>query len=162
MDKFEWFKNEFENLSTSDQIEIFNSYCRENQYEDEIYSMDEFDEIFADRKPSEIFEMTLSNKDDVDLSDKYFVVTIYGFQTFNDPYDFIQDYIGGIFRNEDVWDLKIDSSDYISDLYDEHLDLKPEDMDDDEFYDIVEDAALTSDFESDIVSEIKKAISEYE
>ena len=45
-------------------------------------------------------------------------------------------------------------------MYDTYFNLKPEDMDDDEFYDIVEDAVFSSDFESDIVNDIKKNVSE--
>ena len=160
MDKFDWFKNEFENLSNDEQVEIFNKFCEENRYEDEIYQMCEFDEIFANKKPSEVFDMVQTNMDDVDRNDEYFVVTIYGFKTFNNPYEFIQDYLGDIFNRMDVWETRIDIDDYINDMYDNYFDLKPEDMDDDEFYDIVEDAVFSSDFESDIVNDIKKNVSE--
>ena len=161
MDKFDWFKDEFENnLSKDDQIEIFNKFCEENGYEDDIYPMCEFDEIFSDKKPSEVFNMVQTNMDDVDYNDNYFVVTIYGFKTFNNPYEFIQDYLGDIFDRMHIWEIKIDIDEYIGDMYDGHLDLKPEDMDEDEFYDIVEDAVYTNDFESDIVNDIKKAVSE--
>ena len=159
MDKFDWFKNEFENLLNDEQVEIFNKYCRENRFEDEIYQMCEFDEIFANKKPSEVFDMVQTNMDDVDHNDEYFVVTIYGFKTFNNPYEFIQDYLGDIFNRMDVWETNINLDDYIQDMYDAHLDLKPEDMDEDEFYDIVEDAVFSSDFESDILNDIKKVVS---
>ena len=160
MDKFDWFKNEFENLSNDEQVEIFNKYRRENRFEDEIYPMYEFDEIFEGKKPSEVFDMVQTNMDDVDRNDEYFVVTIYGFKTFSNPYEFIQDYLGDIFNRMDVWETRIDIDDYIGDMYDEHFDLKPADMDDDKFYDIVEDAVFSSDFESDMVNDIKKAVSE--
>ena len=161
MDKFDWFKSKFENdLSNDEQIEIFNKFCEENRYEDEIYPMCEFDEIFEGKKPSEVFQMTQTNMDDVDYNDDYFVVTIYGFKTFNDPYDFIQDYIGDIFDHMDIWETRISLDDYISDIYDAHIDLKPEDMDDDDFYEIVEDAVYSNDREKDIVNDIEKAVSE--
>lgn len=160
MDKFDWFKDSFINLSYNEQVEIFNKYCQENGYEDEIYPMCEFDEIFEGKKPSEVFQMAWSNMDDVDYTDNYFVVTISGFKTFNDPYDIIQDYLGDIFDRRHIWETKIDIDDYISDIYDAHIDLKPEDMDEDDFYDIVEDAVYSSDFENDIVNSIKKAVSE--
>ena len=161
MDKFDWFKNEFfNNLSNDEQVEIFNKFCEENGYEDEIYPMCEFDEIFEGKKPSEVFQMTQTNMDDVDYNDNYFVVTIYGFKTFNDPYDFIQDYIGDIFDHMDIWETRISLDDYISDIYDAHIDLKPEDMDDDDFYEIVEDAVYSNDREKDIVNDIEKAVSE--
>ena len=161
MDKFDWFKEKFENnLSEGEQIEIFNSYCQENRIEDEIYPMSEFDEIFSNKKPSEVFHMVHSNWNDVYYDDDYFVVTIYGFKTFSDPYDFIEDYLGDIFNNMHIWETKISIDDYIEDMYDGHFDLKPEDMEDDEFYDIVEDAVYSSDLESDIIDDIKKAVSE--
>lgn len=161
MEKFEWFKSEFENLSASEQVEIFNKYCERNKYyEDEIYPMDMFDEIFSDKKPSEIFQMTWLNRGETDCNNDYFVVTIYGFKTFNDPYDYIQDYMMGLFRDTNAWETRISIDDYISDMYDAHIDLKPEDMDDDDFYDIVEDAVDTYDLEKDIIEHIKKAISE--
>ena len=160
MDKFDWFKGQFEGLSNNEQVEIFNKFCEENRYEDEIYPMCEFDEIFSDKKPSEVFNMVQTNMDDVDYNDEYFVVTIYGFKTFNNPYEFIQDYLGDIFDRMHIWEIKIDIDDYIGDMYDGHFDLKSEDMDEDEFYDIVENAVYTNDFESDIVEDIKKAVSE--
>ena len=160
MDKFDWFKNEFENLSNDEQVEIFNKFCEVAGLEDEIYPMYMFDEIFSNYKPLDIFHLTWLNKNEVNWGDEYFVVTIYGFKTFNNPYDFIQDYLGDIFNHSEVWETRIDIDDYIGDMYDEHFDLKPADMDDDKFYDIVEDAVFSSDFESDIVNDIKKAVSE--
>ena len=160
MDKFDWFKGQFENLSKNEQVEIFNKFCEENRYEDDIYPMCEFDEIFSDKKPSEVFNMVQTNMDDVDYNDEYFVVTIYCFKTFSNPYEFIQDYLSDIFDRMHIWEIKIDIDDYIGDMYDGHFDLKPADMDDDKFYDIVEDAVYTNDFESDIVNDIKKAVAE--
>ena len=160
MDKFDWFEEQLENLSKDEQVEIFNRYCRKYGIEDEIYPMCEFDEIFSDKKPSEVFNMVQTNMDDVDYNDEYFVVTIYGFKTFSNPYEFIQDYTTEMFIQPHIWETKIDIDDYIQDMYDGHFDLKPEDMDEDEFYDIVEDAVNYNDLESDIVNDIKKAVSE--
>ncbi len=153
MDKFDWFKDKFENtLSEEEQVQIFNDFCDENGFEEKIYSMCEFDDIFADKKPSEVFNMVQSNMDDVDFNDEYFVITVYGFRTFSDPHEFIEDYLG------DICDKM--HNDYIEEMYDGHFDLKPEDMDDDEFYDIVENAVYSNDHESDIIEDIKKAVSE--
>ncbi len=162
MEKIDWFINKFENdLDNDEQIEIFNRYCQECSIEDVIYQMCEFDEIFSGKKPSEVFQMVQTNMDEVDYNDNYFVVTIYGFQTFNNPYDeVIQDYIGDICNRMHLWETKINIDDYIEDMYDGHFDLKPEDMDSDKFYDIVEDAVYSNDRESDIVADIKKAVSE--
>ena len=160
MDKFDWFKSKFEfDLSKDDQIEIFNKFCEENGYEDEIYPMCEFDEIFSGKKPSEVFQMVQTNMDEVNWNDEYFVVTIYGFKTFSDPYEHIMDYVGDIFDHMHLWEAKINLDDYIQDMFGLYLDLKPEDMDEDDFYDIVEDAVDTNDLESDIVEDIKRAVS---
>ena len=159
MDKFEWFKNEFENnLSKDEQIEIFNKYCEESRYEDEIYPMDMFDEIFESKKPSEVFQMVQTYSGDVNYTDNYFIVTIYGFQTFNDPYEIIQYYIATLFSSMHIWETKISIDDYIEDMYDGHFNMKPEDMDDDTFYDIVEDAVYSNDSERDIVNDIVECI----
>ena len=159
MDKFDWFEEQLENLSNDEQVEIFNRYCREYGIEDEIYQMCEFDEIFSGKKPSEVFQMVQTNMDDIDYNDEYFVVTIYGFKTFNDPYDIIQDYTTEMFIQPHIWETKIDIDDYIQDMYDSHFDLKPENMNDDEFYDIVEDAVNYNDLEDDIVEDIKRTVS---
>ena len=159
MDKFDWFEEQLENLSNDEQVEIFNRYCREYGIEDEIYQMREFDEIFSGKKPSEVFHMVQTNMDDIDYNDEYFVVTIYGFKTFNDPYDIIQDYTTEMFIQPHIWETKIDIDDYIQDMYDSHFDLKPENMNDDEFYDIVEDAVNYNDLEDDIVEDIKRTVS---
>lgn len=161
MDKFDWFKSKFEfDLDNDKQIEIFNRYCEESGYEEEIYPMDMFDEIFSGKKPSEVFQMVQTNSGDVNYTDKYFIVTIYGFQTFNDPYEIIQYYISSVFDRMHLWETYISIDDYIEDMYDGHFDLKPEDMDDDTFYDIVEDAVYSNDREKDIINDIEKALSE--
>ena len=158
MDKFDWFKGQFENLSKNEQVEIFNKFCEENRYEDDIYPMCEFDEIFSGKTPFEVFNMVQTNMDDVDYNDEYFVVTSYGFQTFNDPYEIIQHYLGDIFDRMHIWETKISIDDYIGDMYDGHFNMKPEDMDDDTFYDIVEDAVYSNDSERDIVNDIVECI----
>ena len=160
MDKFEWFKDEFANLSNYEQIEIFNRFCEEYGSEEEIYPMEMFDEIFSGKTPFEVFKMVQTNGGDVNYSDKYFIATIYGFQTFNDPYEIIQYYIATLFSRMHIWETKINIDDYIEDIYDGHFDMKPEDMDDDTFYDIVEDAVYSNDSERDIVNDIEKAVSE--
>lgn len=45
----------FEDMNTSDLLNIHYEYCNAvNAYDDYIYSMDQFDELFADTKPWEI------------------------------------------------------------------------------------------------------------
>ena len=157
MDKFDWFKETFENvLSEDEQVEIFNRFCDENGLEEKIYSMGEFNEIFSSYTPYDIFQMIWFNSDDVDWNDKYFVITVYGFKTFSDPYEFIEDYLASIYNKTHIWEQLINIDEYIEDMYDSHFDLKPEDMDSDEFYDIVENAVNSNDHESDIIEDIKK------
>ena len=160
MNKFDWFKGEFLNLSKGEQVEIFNRYCGESGVEAVIYPIEMFDEIFSNKKPSEVFQMVQTNNGDVDYNDEYFVVTIYGFKTLNDPYKVIQYYISSVFNRMHIWETKINIDDYIEDMYDSHLDMKPEDMDDDKFYDIVEDAVYSNERERDIANDIEKAVSE--
>lgn len=39
MDRFDWFKEKFENtLSEEEQVEIFNNYCDENGLEEDIFN----------------------------------------------------------------------------------------------------------------------------
>lgn len=159
MDKFDWFKEQFEDLVSEDeQVEIFNRFCDENGLEEKIYSMGEFNEIFSSYTPYDIFHMIWFNSDDVDWNDKYFVVTVYGFNTFSDPYEFIEVYLPDIYNKMHLWEQFINIDEYIEDMYDDHFDLKPEDMDSDEFYDIVENAVNSNDHESDMIEDIKKTV----
>lgn len=122
--------------------------------------MGEFNEIFSSYTSYDIFHIIWFNSDDVDWNDKYFVVTVYGFKTFSDLYEFIEDYLADIYNKMHLWEQFINIDDYIEDMYDGHYDLKPEDMDSDEFYDIVENVVYSNDFESDIIEDIKKAVLE--
>ena len=159
MDKFDWFNEQFEDLLSEDeQVEIFNRFCDENGLEEKIYSMGEFNEIFSSYTPYDIFHMIWFNSDDVDWNDKYFVVTVYGFKTFSDPYEFIEVYLPDIYNKMHLWEQFINIDEYIEDMYDDHFDLKPEDMDSDEFYDIVENAVNSNGHESDMIEDIKKAV----
>lgn len=159
MDKFDWFKEQFEDLVSEDeQVEIFNHFCDENGLEEKIYSMGEFNEIFSSYTPYDIFHMIWFNSDDVDWNDKYFVMATEGFKTFDEPYEFIEDYLADIYNKMHLWEQFINIDEYIEDMYDDHFDLKPEDMDSDEFYDIVENAVNSNDHESDMIEDIKKAV----
>ncbi len=159
MDKFDWFKEKFQNvLSEDEQVEIFNDFADENGFEEKIFPMEEFNEVFSGYKPYDIFHMIWFNNDDADWNDKYFVTTSDGFKTFSNPYEFIEDYLGDIYNKMHLWEQFINIDEYIEDMYDGHYDLKPEDMDSDEFYDIVENAAYSNDHESDIIEDIKKAV----
>lgn len=161
MDKFDWFKETFENiLSEDEQVQIFNDFADENGLEEKIYSMGEFNEVFSDYAPYDIFHLIWFNSDDIDWNDKYFVMATEGLKTFDSPYEFIKDYLADIYNKMHLWEQFIDIDDYIEVVYDGHFDLKPEEMDDDEFYDIVENAVYLNDHESDIIEDIKKDVSE--
>ena len=159
MDKFDWFKEKFENvLSEEEQIEIFNDFADENGLEEKIFPMEEFNEAFSGYKPYDIFHMIWFNSDNSDWNDRFFITTSDGFKTFDSPYEFIEDYLADIYNKMHLWEQFINIDDYIEDMYDGHYDLKPEEMDSDEFYDIVENAVYSNDHESDIIEDIKKAV----
>lgn len=125
MDKFDWFKEKFEDmLSEDEQVEIFNRFCDENGLEEKIYSMGEFNEIFSSYTPYDIFHIIWFNSDDVDWNDKYFVITVYGFSTFSGPYEFIEDYLADIYNKMHLWGQFINIDEYIEDMYDDHFNLK--------------------------------------
>ena len=161
MDKFDWFKETFENiLSEDEQVQIFNDFADENGLEEKIYSMGEFNEVFSDYASYDIFHLIWFNSDDIDWNDKYFVMATEGLKTFDSPYEFIEDYLADIYDKMHLWEQFFDIDVYIEYVYDWHYDLKPEGMDDDEFYDIVENAVNSNDHESDMIEDIKKAVSE--
>lgn len=99
MDKFEKFKKDFQNLSKDEQIKIFDEFCDKNELENKkIYPMEKFDEVFANVKPSDIFEWVWCNSEMIERSDDYFQETCYCFKTINYPYDeVIHNYIRRIF-----------------------------------------------------------------
>ena len=69
-------------------------------------------------------------------------------------------YIATLFSRIHIWETKINIDDYIEYMYDGHFDMKPEDMDEDKFYDIVENAVYSNDREKDILNDIENAVSE--
>ena len=161
MNKYDWFINNFRNEQFYDeQVEIFNDFCNESGLEKKIYSMKEFNELFSNKKPYDIFHLVWVNTGDVDWTDKYFMVTGDVLNTHTDPFEFMRDYIRDIYNHTHIWETKLNLDDYIEDMYDGHFDLKPKDMDSDKFYDIVENAVNSNEREVDIVDDIKKAVSE--
>ena len=160
MDKFEWFQNEFANLSTDKQVEVFNKYCElSNCYEDEIYPLDEFNKMFSNYKPLEVARMACANSHRINFSDDYFVVTWNGFKTFDNPYYYIEQYLSYVFDCEDAWDTYIELDDFVDYTYHRFLYLKPNEMDDDDFYTIVNKAASKCNTEDDFENAIKETLS---
>lgn len=160
MSKMEWFENEFSNLSYSEQVEVFNKYCELNKYyNDEIYPMDEFNEMFSSYKPLEVVRMTCANSHHINFSDDYFVLTWNGFKTFSNPYYYIESYLSENFECKDAWYTYLNFDDFVNYLYDNLLHLKPSYMEDDTFYDIVNKAASKYNTESEFENAIKEILS---
>lgn len=160
MDKFEWFTNEFANLSTDEQVEVFNKYCELSKcYNDEIYPLDDFNEMFSSYKPLEIARLTCNNSHRINFSDKYFVVTWNGFKTFDNPRYYIETYLSDVFEYEDAWNTYIKLDEFVNYIYNRLLYLKPNDMEDDDFYTIVDKAASKYNTESEFENAIKETLS---
>ena len=69
-------KEVIEDLSDRDYIELNNQVAEEERYFGEIiYSMSEFDEMFANKDPRELVEM---GSDGFNLKDSYFAITDLG------------------------------------------------------------------------------------
>lgn len=158
MDKFDWFKSEFENGLTSDQqVDIFNRYCDINGYKEHIYPMGDIDEVLDGYLPSEI--LTLASGGGFDANDEYFAQTNDGLTSFNVVPFFVLDYMYGIYKCREAWEKVIDEGCYFDKIYEEHLDLRPKDMDLDDYYELIEEAVKQYEFESDIEYYLKKHIS---
>lgn len=68
------------NMSTDDLVNIHNEYCEaDNDPDDRIESMIEFDDLLYGKKPSEIAEIISGQ--DFNVSDNYFWFTIYGVES---------------------------------------------------------------------------------
>ena len=159
MNKYEWFKNEFANLSTDEQVEVFNKYCELSKcYKDEIYPLTEFNGKFANVKPLDVVDMACSNSHRINLSDKYFVMTWNGFKTFTNPYYYIEQYLSDVFECEGAWKLYINIDHFVCHMYDSFINLKPGYMNDDDFYDIVNMAAVKYNDKSDIENAINETL----
>lgn len=158
MNKFDWFKNKFQlSLSDDEQVDIFNRYCDIN-VDEHIYHMSDINEFFKNCTPLEILSSVADCE--FNVANEYFAIVKGSIESFSGPYLIIKDYLGDIFNRMHIWETNINLDDYIQDMYDAHFDLKPEDMDSDKFYDIVEDAVDSYDIENDIVDWIKKSVSE--
>lgn len=68
------------NMNTDDLVNIHNEYCEaNNDIDDRIESMIEFDDLLYGKKPSEIAEMV--SGEDFNVGDDYFWFTIYGIES---------------------------------------------------------------------------------
>ena len=68
-------------------VPVWNEYCyNTNYYDDNIEYMDFLDDFFCDMGATEILEHI---DRDFDVRDNYFRSTIYGYESFNDPYEVV-------------------------------------------------------------------------
>ena len=148
MDKFDWFKTQFEELSSDKQVDVYNKYCDINKLDSHIYPMSDINEVFAGCTPFEI----LSNVSLAyfDVKDDYFAATSNGLESFNDVELFLDDYLSDIYKCNEAWEKDIDEGGYLDEIYEEYLDFKPKDMDLDFYYEIVEKAVKQYELESNI------------
>ena len=153
MDKFDWFKNEFEKLSFGEQVDIYNRYCGINKINSHIYPMSYINMVYADLTPLEIIKKAAKYK--INADDKYFTLTMGCFVSFNDPYSFLTYYlydIYDIYKCKEAWEKDIDESGYFDEIYEEFYTEKPQDMGDDEYYDLIDKVVKKYELESQIVA----------
>lgn len=155
MDKFDWFKNEFENLAANEQVDIYNHYCDINKIDSHIYPMSDINEVFAGCTPLDI--LTKVVKCDFDATDDYFALSMDGFTSFNDVELYLSDdYLSYIYKCKQSWEEDIDEGGFFDEMYEEFYNEKPNDMNDDEYYSLIEKAVKEYEFESDIVDYLKQ------
>lgn len=154
MDKYDWFKNRVENLSTDKMIDVYNKYCDINKIDSHIYPMGDINEAFAGCTPLEI----LSNIPLAffDIKDDYFAFTSNGLESFNVVELYLDDYLSDIYKCKEAWEKDIDEDGYFNEIYEEFYNEKPHDMDDDEYYGLIENAVKQYEFESDIIAYLKQ------
>lgn len=92
------------NEMNDDIVPVWNEYCDNNAYyDDRIEYMDYLDDCFCGMRATEILECL---DRDFDVRDDYFRNTIYGIESFSDPYDVVDvDYlVDYILDNEETLD----------------------------------------------------------
>lgn len=154
MDKFDWFKNEFNILSASEQIDIYNRYCDINGRDGQIFSMSDINEFFVGCTPLEI--LVKASNCDFDATDSYFALDMDGFTSFNDVELYLSDYLHDIYKCKETWEKDIDEGGFFDEIYEEFYNEMPSDLDDDEYYSLIEKAVKQYEFESDIAKYLKQ------
>lgn len=104
MDKQEQIKEYLENLDDSDLLSIYNEYVSET-YDNDIYTMDEFDEICGSMNPSDLACKIFYGK--FNPNDEYFIFNGYeNLESSDDLADFIDfDYLADYcIRNDEDFD----------------------------------------------------------
>lgn len=116
-----------ENLDDKTLRDVHNKYCEEAQFEDDLIydnSDEEFDEFFADEKPSEIARKI--SYGDYSFTDPYFIVDGYANLKSGDVSDFVypSDIANYVVLNDDALD-----NDEIQEQLDEWTDEEAEEED---------------------------------
>ena len=113
--KYETFEEKFNELSTSEKIDIFNDYCFEyGDSDDMLHSFDEefFDEQFSDN-PMEAVRATFFGNIK-NWSDEYIRFNAYGNLESVSEYDVdeeIEGYLEEIYKHESTWEDYIEEDD---------------------------------------------------
>lgn len=100
MRKFDLFVSKFEALPTEVQVNVYNKYCKFELNGGTIYRMDELDEMFTGVAPTKLFEMT---SEGFSINDRYFVITSFGLESFNDIREVIEDFEYQIYECHQAW-----------------------------------------------------------
>ena len=157
MNKYNWFTAEFSLLTEVEQISLYNDFCEyKNRYSSKIYPIAMFNELFKYSTPLEMVEMC--NKQKINCKDRYFTIGGLGLQTLNDPSTYIRYHYFDIFNCEEVWKKYIAEEHYISYLFEKLYGLKPNDMDDLIFFEIISNAADYSIYYDDIREEVSEKV----
>ena len=154
MDKFDWFKNEFNVLSASEQIDIYNRYCDINGRDGQIFPMSDINEFFVGCTPLDI--LVKASNCDFDATDDYFALDMNGFTSFNDVELYLSDDLHDIYSCKQSWEKDIDEGGFFDEIYEEFYNEMPSDLDDDEYYSLIEKAVKEYEFESDIANYLKQ------
>ena len=154
MDKFDWFKNEFNVLSADKQIDIYNHYCDINGRDGQIFPMSDINGFFAGCTPLDI--LVKASNCDFDATDDYFALDMNGFTSFNDVELYLHDYLYDIYQCKESWEKEIDEGGFFDEIYEEFYNEMPSDLDDDEYYSLIEKAVKEYEFESDIANYLKQ------
>lgn len=120
MDKFDWFRSEFEKLSYYEQVDMFNRYCGINKINSHIYPMSYINVVYAGFTPLEIIKKAAKYK--INANDRFFTLINGCFVSFNEPCAFLSNYlydIYDIYKCKECWEKEIDDSDYFDNMHEE-------------------------------------------
>lgn len=116
--RFEWFKERFEELSSSEKINLYNEYCLDVRNENDFFTFDE-----------EFFEISFISAYDAARA------VHYGTINWNDDYIRFNGY--GNLESLSEYDLSLEADDYIDEIYEwgkfeNYIDMSEFSSDDDE------------------------------